>query len=834
MTGAVVDTLTTRYWSNGFVYAVVKGPQIDSIINVPYATRTDSLLKYLVKPDKAKFDFEFVDGKNRVDLKFGDKLKVTSENGIIVKEYFVAVSEYVKANNALLRTVTWPDIDKTLYPRWIVGDTLPEFTSLKTEYIVELRNDANKIPAFQFKTQDLKARIEVKNAADIDGTMAQRTTSVTVYAESDTTSLTYNFQFVKQGVPVQPNIAEPFISELIKNVNTQGFAVEIYNPGTEDLDLSRYMYVRGNAGQTWQEAVGTLVDVTAAAFSTTSDGLKIYKTHYVPSKRWAADGSLAEWAAIPNKENPFVGRGFLKDDNQTDPWVKGQDVWVMGVGTSTAAAQVKIRQESDFVFKGNTADNTLNAWPSTMLNHRETPPWTNNYTYLLQILNDSILNGTKDVRDARAYELIDRFDARGDSLAGKKLTGWMSLIRKPSVSKGNVDRMGGGKETAESSEWIYRTNTPGVNLVDNIGLHIMTPLTNFKSTVTSMKFIVTPGYRGDNLSITGSITAYTPKTIALVLDKADSSQVFVFKRGTSVLTDDQILADADVLSVTSGDGRSTTVYKLINSPLDSNTKLTAKSGSGLIVIGNKVTGATVGMTLKDAVANLVVANKSILNVFDASTGALQPLRIHNRDSLVNNVMVNDNIYLQVVAENSDKAIYNFDFGFASSKAVLISSTIKIDQDKKMILELPAGSTATSLLSMISANNGSTVKILDKAGFERTTGYMNIDDVIEVIAPDGVGKTVYGFAGEGFTVSNKQSIESQNTVVIFPNPVTHVLYIKGFELASVQVYTLSGTMMISKTASYSNSVDVNSLPKGIYIIKMTDVNGKVVVDKFLKK
>ena len=831
--GQVVDTVTTRSWSTGFVYAVVKGLGIDSIINVPFATRTDSLLKYLEKPAKAKLEFVFVDGLARVDLKFGDKLRVTSENGATVKDYFVAVSDYIPSENALLSTVTWPDIDKTLYPRWTVGDTLPEFTPLKTQYIVELRHDARKFPAFQFIPQNLRSRIVVKNAVDIDGTLAQRTTSVTVYAESDTTFLTYNFQFVKQGVPVQPNIAEPFISELIKNVNTQGFAVEIYNPGTEDLDLSRYMYVRGNAGQTWQEAVGTLVDATAAAFSTTSDGLKIYKTHYVPSKRWAADGSLAEWAAIPDKEHPYVGRGFLKDDNQTDPWVKGQDVWVMGVGTATAAAQVKIRQESDFIFKGTNADNTLNAWPSTMLNHRETPPWTNNYTYLLKVLNDSILNGTKDVRDASAYELIDRFDARGDSLAGKKLTGWMSLIRKPTVSKGNVERMGGGKETAESSEWIYRTNTPGVNLVDNIGLHVMTPLSNFKSTVTSVKLVVTPGYKGNSLSITGNISDYTSKTISLVLDKADTSQVFVFKRGATVLTADQSLANADVLEVTSGDGRATTIYKLINSPLDKNTSLTAKAGSGLTVSGNKVSGVTLGMTLKEAIANLVVSNKSVLNVLDSKTGAFQPVVIHNLDSLVNDVLVSDNVFLQVVAESSDNAVYSFDFGFASNKAVLISNILEIDQVNKRIMELPINSTPMSMLSMVFANEGATLKILDKAGFARTIGFLNIDDVVEVTAADGVTKVIYGFDAGMFPVSVNRSVESPINVVIFPNPVTYVLNIKGLELASVQVFSLSGTMVISQT-SYSNRVDVSDLPLGIYIIKMTDVTGKVAVDKFLKK
>ena len=120
--------------------------------------------------------------------------------------------------------------------------------------------------------------------------------------------------------------------------------------------------------------------------------------------------------------------------------------------------------------------------------------------------------------------------------------------------------------------------------------------------------------------------------------------------------------------------------------------------------------------------------------------------------------------------------------------------------------------------------------MDKGGFEREVGFVSIDDRIEVTAADGVTKVTYRFS-EDITVSVKRSIESATDVVIFPNPATNVLNIKGFELASVQVYSISGTMMISETASYSNRLNVSSLPHGIYIIKMTDIDGRVAVDKF---
>ncbi len=820
-TGETIDTIATRYWSTGFVYALSKGPEIDSIVNVPFATRTDSLLQYLDKPEKANWEFVFVDGKNRVDLQFGDKLKVTSENGSTVKEYFVAVSDFVASNNALLSTVTWPDIDKNLYPRWNVGDTLPEFTPLKTEYIVELRFDASHFPAFQFIPQNIRSKIVVNNAVNLDGNDAQRTTSVTVTSESDTVSTTYNFHFVKQGVAVQPNNAEPFFSEFDKKGHTQGYAIEIYNPGTVDLDLSKYCVVRGAEGQTWQEAVET---VWTGAFSSGSNGIQIYRTHYFPSKRWVADGSEEAWNTVPTEEKPYAGKGFLRDDNQTDPWVIGQDVFVMGTTQRHTSFQDKIALEADFLFKG--IDN-IYAWDSTYIYVQGNPCWTYNYLYLLRVDNDSILEGIKDVRDASAYTLIDRFEAIGDSLAGVPLTGTQAYIRKPSVSKGTLERIGGANETEESSEWIVVPNN-----FDNLGIHTMDPITNFKSTVTSVVLKVTPGYSGPNLSITGNIADYTPASIDMVLDKADESQTFAFMRGDTELNADQNLADADVLEVTSGNGKSKTTYMLVNSLLDDNTSLTAMAGSGLTVTGDKISGVTMGMTLGDVVANLEAGSKSIVNVIDAN-GALQPLKIHGVDSLIYDVLVSDQVFIQVVAENSDMMTYGFDLGIASNEAVLFSNILQIDQDKKFIMEFPVNLTAPALMELVFANEGAAVSIMDKGGFEREIGFVSIDDRIVVTAADGVTTVTYRFS-EDITVSVNQMDQSTTDVVIFPNPATNVLNIKGLEVASVQVYSISGTMMISQTAAYSNRIDVSSLPFGIYVIKMTDVNGRVAIEKFLKK
>lgn len=49
------------------------------LFGLPYALRTDSLLKYLEKAPGANWEFVWVDGTERPDLKEGDKLKVTAQ-----------------------------------------------------------------------------------------------------------------------------------------------------------------------------------------------------------------------------------------------------------------------------------------------------------------------------------------------------------------------------------------------------------------------------------------------------------------------------------------------------------------------------------------------------------------------------------------------------------------------------------------------------------------------------------------------------------------------------------------------------------------------------------
>jgi len=74
----------------------------------------------------------------------------------------------------------------------------------------------------------------------------------------------------------------------------------------------------------------------------------------------------------------------------------------------------------------------------------------------------------------------------------------------------------------------------------------------------------------------------------------------------------------------------------------------------------------------------------------------------------------------------------------------------------------------------------------------------------------------------------------NAVKLYPNPAVNDLYISGKTAQSkVEIFNVVG----KQVKEYSNvlqSVNVSGLNTGVYLIRLTDVNGKTVTSKFIKK
>lgn len=81
----------------------------------------------------------------------------------------------------------------------------------------------------------------------------------------------------------------------------------------------------------------------------------------------------------------------------------------------------------------------------------------------------------------------------------------------------------------------------------------------------------------------------------------------------------------------------------------------------------------------------------------------------------------------------------------------------------------------------------------------------------------------------------KNLSGQTELVLYPNPATETVYLKGREVlnvASVEVFDLNGRMVISQEGS--QAINVKELAEGVYTAKIVHVNGGFEVTKFTKK
>ena len=90
-----------------------------------------------------------------------------------------------------------------------------------------------------------------------------------------------------------------------------------------------------------------------------------------------------------------------------------------------------------------------------------------------------------------------------------------------------------------------------------------------------------------------------------------------------------------------------------------------------------------------------------------------------------------------------------------------------------------------------------------------------------------------------TVTSTAGITKNNLLSfdMYPNPVSDMLTVQlptGTEKAEVSIIDYTGRLVSSKTISSNDtSIDVQSISKGIYIIRVTS-NAKIGVQRFIKK
>lgn len=722
-------------------YYVTKNQGVDTIGNVPYASRVDSLYKYLEKAPNASWEIVWKDDMVHADLRNGDMLKVTAEDGSTVMEYYLDVLDYAASDNALLGAITWPDKQEFL-EGW-KGDTIPSFSSAKTNYTMLVPYGSVNVPVLVAHPVDISAKLEVMRAVSLTGSLEDRTTSFKVIAQSDTIDQTYTVTFVLEKDPTKVQIweeATPFFSESATHQRSAMNYLEIVNPGNVPMDLSEFIMLRSVAVNPGEALTGLVPDAP-----TDADFQNRYNS-YVPGFSFYED--TVNWLLNP---------GILQLDANVDPIVEPGGVFVV---SATWASRLQymaddLREDIDRGWYATTDEVGVSETntPSVVRNA--------NALYLFKIVGDSVLDGTKPVGDPADYELVDVIGDPVDDLlwtvAGRAVTGThRGRIRtKPVIYSGarslveSSERFG---THADTSAWIVETYNNELphqdNIPDFIGSHVMDPVTVYKSTVTSSVYLVSDGYSKEE-SVQGNLSSTTVEDFFGNVDKADPMQDLSVHSGTDGSLKDaaDAVAANDTLVVMSADGINMSGYVLVDVPLDTDAVLTAATDPSDLTISHSgeegtITGVVYGALLSDLIAAVTVPNLAVMNVINGA-GELVPSQYMNYDSVKVDTKVGDDIYFEVVAQDLITIItYKLEPASLSSDAFVISSLYEVDDENVDIDGLADGTTTNLFFNNIEVVKGASSMILTKLGHERMDGVVSYDDVLRVVSEDGTNTVTY--------------------------------------------------------------------------------------------
>lgn len=735
-----------------------KQPGMDTIREVGYATRVDSLFKYLEKAESASWEINWVDGIERTEVKKGDILKVKAGNGS-VKNYYINVLKYRPSHNANLSAITWPDVPE--YYKGIlgwVGDTIPFFSNTNLNYSFLVPLETAGIPALYAKSEAPNTKIKFERAKSLAGSMADRTTKIVVTAEDDSVKQTYSIVFEKEKdlSSAKTFKAEPFISQFVFRANWQQNFLEIVNPGTEPLDLSKYCLVRNfNTDPANAITINSDVDNFAARYD-----------RYIPGYIWQDE---TEWGVQPS---------MLVKDVSVNPIVQPGDVFVVGWVwpnyENDAGTRSRLWENFDQIdvnFK-----NEYNPWGLTWTENNNSTDnnvmagWLNNSWLLYKITNDSVFNGLKPLNDPNDVELIDVIGnctgADLGAIEGQSYNQNSGLKRRPEVQQGNSipgDSFGDGE--VGTSEWIYTTPSYWAEqgfgwpdnaymLSDGIGAHDFAPITQYYSTIVSGAYLVSDGY-SMNESIKGPEPGITADEFLANIIKLDPGQVLVLKRGTTILSGLDELKTGDKLEVEAvaaeigktTKNKSAYIINVMAGALSTNAVLTS-SVYDISIIGNTgiVAGIAPKTSLLDAYNNVTApATAAQFNVL-YDDGRYAPFKMLTFDTTYVNALASQDIVFEVIAQdNKTKIVYNLELVSSPSDAYVLSNVYLVDQNASTISMIPNATNAIALLNLLIPAPGATIELQNKMGQIRNFGPIYKDDKVVVTSQDGKTQKVYTIA-----------------------------------------------------------------------------------------
>ena len=90
-----------------------------------------------------------------------------------------------------------------------------------------------------------------------------------------------------------------------------------------------------------------------------------------------------------------------------------------------------------------------------------------------------------------------------------------------------------------------------------------------------------------------------------------------------------------------------------------------------------------------------------------------------------------------------------------------------------------------------------------------------------------------FISQGTQPSLGTELFSNSTTIVYPNPATNMIHIKGIQKAKVVIYNIFGQAVLHQKIEEESGIDVSSLISGNYIIEVANENGEISKTKLIK-
>ena len=860
---------------------------IDTIGNIPFDARLDTLLNYIIIEEGNTYEIIYANGQENPDLKYGDILRIKTPANT-TKDYKLCIKKYSEDFLANLKHIIFPGLELWENPKtFLYSDTFLLFNSNAAEFFVELPIGTVNSPGMVAVPEFPNTRISYSPAANLVGSLQERTATITAISENKKDTLVYSFIFnVKRDEPVLDY--SPFICDIGSDWTIGTFSIiQLFNPSEEMVDLTDYMMLLISSKSNFQIS-----------------SLEAFKT-----EAWNKVNHNCLRPGYLVMEDANGNMLFYDDPNQTSTSINPKNVFSLvdrrnyplesreGEETLEKALMVDFVMYNNFnatnifgpnvnVWTGITNGyTTYNVSTSPGGNIRPTARAAGSSFAILKILNDSVKEGTKDMTDIENdYEIVDILNGFGsigepwkiwtkengrDTVYPAPFDNRWNIYRKSNVYKGNPvakASFGFGTDTTVliDGEWnVYAHYVPDKITLDGTPKqynemfeisrsrfenHVM-QYSGHLAYVLSNEYLVSLGIT-TNETIEGVQAGTTVADFKskLVLP-SPGVKIKVVASGGVVKNDNEQIASTDKLFSYSERGIDSVVYAISISTLSDNVLLTSSKYTVALSGDQKtgtIKGVTFGSTVADILAN-VSAPADAKMIMIAENGGVAPELVYNADTTklvwddFNQAYIWEKVAavagagnkIVVTAENGNVCTYSMEWAAIEDPYVL-SNTYMVDQTQKEVNFVTGPISTTAFLSKMVPAPGCTIKIINKAGFERGHSELSHDD--RLIVSNGTKSVTYFIKfSSGNSYVRIKTNKSDESISVYPNPGDGIYNVKVPVGASkLSVYDVTGKLRKTQVVNSGEdcTLNISNYTQGIYIVKF-DTEAQSIV-KVVKK